>query len=65
VTPTADVIVVTPHADDAEFEAAGTVESWTKEGKQGFVYVVCTNGDKGTTDHSLKPEHLVAIRQEE
>ena len=64
MAPTADVMVVTPHADDAEFEAAGTVASWTKEGKQ-VVYVVCTNGDKGTTDRSLKPDHLAAIRQRE
>ena len=44
----AHVLVVTPHPDDAEFGVAGTVVHWVKEGKR-VVYVVCTNGDKGTS----------------
>jgi LmbE family N-acetylglucosaminyl deacetylase len=60
----ADVLVVTPHPDDAEFGVAGTVARWTRKGRQ-VVYVVCTNGDKGTRDFSLKPEQLAAIRQKE
>lgn len=60
----ADVMVVTPHPDDAEFGVAGTVARWTSEGKQ-VVYVVCTNGDKGTSDRSLKPEKLAEIRERE
>ncbi|MCU0572436.1 MAG: PIG-L family deacetylase [Syntrophobacteraceae bacterium] len=59
-----DVMVVCPHADDAEFGAAGTVARWTREGRR-VVYVVITNGDKGTTDRSLPPESLVAIRERE
>jgi len=57
-------MVVTPHPDDAEFGVAGTVARWTSEGK-GVTYVVCTNGDKGTSDPSLKPEELARIREEE
>jgi LmbE family N-acetylglucosaminyl deacetylase len=60
----ADVMVVTAHPDDAEFGVAGSVARWTKEGKQ-VVYVVCTNGDKGTTDRSLSPERLAEIREQE
>lgn len=59
-----DVMVVAPHADDAEFGAAGTVAKWTREGRSA-VYVVCTNGDKGTTDRGIQPEVLVKVREEE
>ena len=64
MTTTVDVMVVTPHPDDAEFGVAGTVARWTREGGQ-IIYVVCTNGDKGTSDRSLKPEHLADIREKE
>ena len=57
-------MVVTPHPDDAEFGVAGTVARWTREGKD-VVYVVCTNGDKGTSDPDMKPETLAKIREEE
>ena len=53
----AQVLVVTPHPDDAEFGAAGTVAHLKKEGKD-VVYIVCTNGNKGTTDRNMKPEKL-------
>ncbi len=59
-----DLLVITAHPDDAEFGAAGTVAHWTQEGKKA-AYVVCTNGDKGTSDRSLTPEALARIRQEE
>ncbi len=60
----AQVIVVTPHPDDAEFGVAGTVARWTREGKD-VIYVVCTNGDKGTTDPNMKPDELAKIREKE
>jgi len=60
----AEVMVVTPHPDDAEFGVAGSVARWVRQGKD-VVYVVCTNGDKGTSDPSLKPAELAKIREEE
>jgi len=60
----AEVMVVTPHPDDAEYGVAGSVAHWTRQGK-GVVYVVCTNGDKGTSDASMKPAKLAAIREQE
>jgi len=57
-------MVVTSHADDAEFGVAGTVAKWTGDGKK-VVYVVCTNGNKGTNDPKMKPEKLAEIREEE
>ncbi len=58
------LMVVMPHPDDAEFGIAGTVVRLTREGKR-VVYVVCTNGDKGTSDMNMKPEELVKIREQE
>ena len=60
----ADVLVITPHPDDAEFGVAGTVVKWVAEGKE-IVYAVCTNGDKGTSDYSMKAETLAEIRERE
>jgi LmbE family N-acetylglucosaminyl deacetylase len=60
----ADMMIVAPHTDDGEFGIAGTVAKWTRQGKN-VVYVICTNGDKGTSDLNLKPSELVKLRQEE
>jgi LmbE family N-acetylglucosaminyl deacetylase len=59
-----DVMVVSPHPDDAEYGVAGTVARWVKEGKR-VIYVVCTNGDKGTSDIHMNPEDLIATRKKE
>lgn len=63
-TQLAHVLVVTPHPDDAEYGVAGTVARWTNEGRT-VVYVVCTNGDKGTSDREVKSESLIKIREKE
>jgi LmbE family N-acetylglucosaminyl deacetylase len=57
-------LVVTPHPDDAEGGAGGTIARWTAEGRKG-VLVLCTNGDKGTSDRSISPESLAKIREKE
>ena len=64
MTQKADVLVLSAHPDDAEFGAAGTVAKWTGEGK-AVIYVICTSGDKGTSDRSLAPEKLSKIRKKE
>ena len=64
MTEQAGMLVIAPHPDDAEFGAGGTVARWTGEGKQ-VVLVVCTNGDKGTSDRNLSPEHLAETREKE
>lgn len=61
---TIDVMVISPHPDDSEFGAAGTIAKMTREGKS-VVYIICTNGDKGTDDLSVKPEVLAATRRKE
>ncbi len=64
MTKQAQVMVVTAHPDDAEFGAAGTVARWVREGKKA-IYVVCSSGEKGTNDRSIKPEKLAQIREQE
>ena len=64
MTKQAQVMVITPHPDDAEFGVAGTVARWVAEGKS-VIYVVCTNGDKGASDPNMKPDELVRIREQE
>jgi LmbE family N-acetylglucosaminyl deacetylase len=58
------LMVISPHPDDCEFGVAGTVARLAKEGKR-VVYIICTNGDKGTSDRTLTSEKLAAIREKE
>ncbi|MFC1829244.1 PIG-L deacetylase family protein [Thermodesulfobacteriota bacterium] len=64
MSDTSDVMVISAHPDDAEFGAAGSVAKWVREGRR-VVYIVCTSGDKGSSDPGVKPEQLVKIREEE
>jgi len=64
MTKPAQVMVITPHPDDAEFGVAGTIVHWVREGKK-VVYVVCTNGNKGTSDINMNPDELAKIREQE
>ena len=64
MTTPVHVMVVTPHPDDAEYGVSGTVARWTREGKE-VMYVVCTKGDKGTSDVKMNPEKLAEIREKE
>ena len=60
----ADIMVISPHPDDSEFGASGSVARWVKEGKE-VVYVICTGGEKGTSDLTIKPEDLAVTRRKE
>jgi len=57
-------LIFSPHPADPEFGIGGTVARWTREGKS-VVYVICTNGDKGTSDPEMMPEELAKIREQE
>jgi LmbE family N-acetylglucosaminyl deacetylase len=57
-------MVIAAHPDDPEFGIAGTVVKWTQEGKQ-VVYVICTNGNKGTDDPNMAPDKLAKLREQE
>lgn len=64
MTEQADIMVITPHPDDAESRMAGSVARWTREGKS-VVYVVATNGDKGTSNPDIPSAELARIREKE
>lgn len=57
-------LVVVAHPDDAEFGCAGTVAGWTREGHD-VVYLVCTRGQKGSSDPLMTSERLAVIRERE
>ena len=58
------LMVVAAHPDDPEFGAGGTVAKYVREGWRA-VYVICTNGDKGTSDPEMTSERLAVIREQE
>ena len=57
-------MVVVAHADDAEYGCSGTVAKWCREGLE-VVYVLCTDGSKGSSDPNITPQELVEIRRVE
>ncbi len=57
-------LAITPHPDDAEIGAGGTLSKWIKAGAE-VTLVVCTNGDKGSEDRGMTSPRLAAIREKE
>lgn len=57
-------MVVVAHPDDAEFGCSGTVAKWCRLGWE-VVYVLCTDGSKGTEDREISSERLIEIRKQE
>ena len=62
-TPQRAMFVI-PHPDDGESGCGGTVAKWVAEGCE-VLYLVCTNGDKGTSDPDMTSKRLAEIREEE
>ena len=57
-------MVVVAHADDAEWGCAGTVAKWCSQGWE-VVYVLCTDGSKGSSDPEMTGGRLAEIRKQE
>jgi LmbE family N-acetylglucosaminyl deacetylase len=57
-------LVVMAHPDDADFTAAGTVARWARAGAE-CIYLLCTDGNRGSDDPAMTPERLAAIRRVE
>lgn len=55
------VLAVYAHPDDPDVSCGGTLARWAQQGSEVHV-VLCTNGDKGTTDPAVDPAQL-AIRR--
>ena len=51
-------LVVMAHPDDPEFGAGGTAAKWSREGKE-VVYVIVTDGSKGSDDPEMTWEKLI------
>lgn len=57
-------MVVFAHPDDAEWGCSASVAQLIREGSE-VVYVVCTDGSKGTEDRSINGYKLSEIRRKE
>jgi LmbE family N-acetylglucosaminyl deacetylase len=57
-------LVIVAHPDDPEFSVGGTVARWAKEGTQ-VIYMIVTDGSKGSGSREIAPEDLVRTRQQE
>ncbi|MFH1141101.1 MAG: PIG-L deacetylase family protein [Chloroflexota bacterium] len=57
-------MVVVAHPDDAEFGCSGTVAKWCRDGME-VVYVIVTDGSKGTSDREIAPKELSEMRRRE
>ena len=62
--PVRRALVVMAHPDDADFTAAGTVARWARDGAE-CVYLLCTDGNKGSDDPAMTPARLAGIRRAE
>lgn len=58
------VMGIFAHPDDPEFFCGGTFARWAAEGKR-IIFVLATSGDKGSSDRSITPAELIAIREAE
>ena len=57
-------MVVVAHPDDAEWGCSGTVAKWCAQGWD-VVYVLCTDGSKGSADPEMTSQKLVEVRNQE
>jgi len=58
------ILVVVAHPDDIESWCAGTICRFVDAGKH-VCYVLCTSGDKGTSDPTLTLQQVTEIREAE
>ena len=60
----ARVLAVYAHPDDPDVSCGGTLARWARQGAEVHV-LICTTGDKGTSDPSLSPDVLAGVRRSE
>ena len=56
------MLAVYAHPDDPEVASAGTLARWAREGSEVHV-LICTLGEKGTSDPDMDPAELAARRR--
>ena len=57
-------MVIVAHPDDAEWGCSGTVAKWCRDGMD-VVYIICTNGNKGTDVPEIDNQQLAEMRRQE
>lgn len=62
--PVERILVIVAHPDDIESWCGGVVARLTAMGKQ-VAYVLCTSGDKGSSDPDQTPQQVAALREAE
>src|SRR3954449_11264899 len=55
------VLAIYAHPDDPEVSCGGTLARWSAAGAEVHV-VICTRGDKGSSDPAVDPDALAARR---
>lgn len=60
-TTPASVLAIYAHPNDPEVSCGGTLARWASGGSEVHV-VICTRGDKGTSDPDVKPDELAERR---
>ncbi|MEY2478497.1 MAG: hypothetical protein QOG87_3812 [Actinomycetota bacterium] len=60
----ASALAIYAHPDDPEVSCGGTLARWASAGSSVHV-VVCTQGDKGSSDPSVRPAELAERRAKE
>lgn len=58
------VMAIMAHPDDPEFFCGGAIALWAREGAE-IIYLILTNGNKGSDDPAMTPDQLIKVRQEE
>lgn len=58
------VLAIYAHPDDPDVSCGGTLARWSRGGAQVHV-VICTTGDKGTSDPGMDPVELARMRSAE
>tara|TARA_B100001750_G_scaffold205024_1_gene181791 strand:+ start:19 stop:741 length:723 start_codon:yes stop_codon:yes gene_type:complete len=58
------ILLVIPHEDDGEGGCGGSVAGWAQKGAD-ITFLLCTNGDKGTSELDMTSQRLANIRQKE
>jgi LmbE family N-acetylglucosaminyl deacetylase len=62
--PVSRVLIIVAHPEDIESWCAGTICCFVDAGKH-VCYVLCTSGDKGTSDPAFTPQQVAQIREAE
>ena len=61
----ADILTFAPHPLDTEMGMGGSIYRWIKDEGKTVVSVICTNGDKGSSDPDMLPKKLAQVREKE